>query len=59
MKNKERIEQLEKQVQVLLNRVALLELRATSKTVEVPNPRQIWNPNTVPYTPYITCSAKH
>ena len=32
MKNKERIEQLEKQVEVLLNRVSLLELKAAVKT---------------------------
>lgn len=32
MKNKDRIEQLEKQVEVLANRVALLEMRTATKT---------------------------
>ena len=36
MKNKERIEQLEKQVQVLANRVALLEMRTTAKVDNSP-----------------------
>jgi hypothetical protein len=33
MKNKERIEQLEKQVEVLANRIAILEMRATPKVM--------------------------
>lgn len=32
MKNKERIEQLEKQIEVLLNRVAILEMKMAVKT---------------------------
>lgn len=53
MKNKERIEQLEKQLEVLANRVAILEMRTTPKVVQ---------PIKLPeytYTPYITCNAKH
>lgn len=53
MKNKERIEQLEKQLEVLANRVAILEMRANPKVAQ---PIKLPEYN---YTPYITCNAKH
>lgn len=58
MKNKERIEQLEKQMQVLINRVALLEMKTAVKTFPpstpvAPAPMPITWPTYPPYV--VTC----
>lgn len=68
MKNKERIEQLEKQVQALTNRVSMLELRKMPpSTPAAPAPMPTtWPsyPKLVPgefypnSVPYITCASK-
>ena len=62
MKNKDRIEQLEKQVQNLINRVQMLEMKLnpmpTSAPPEWPTWKPFWMEGPNPLSTQITCRDK-